>query len=523
MGFVKSYLFYGALKCLKLFKYGNDGWDKPLETQEKFLQKLMKANASTDYGKKYDFFNIKTIDKFFKKVPLTTYEDYVPFFEEIEKRLNNSNWSEPPNVLSSQQPIGWVRTSGTTNVPKMFPINNWYLNNLTLATTQLQLSMKKPKLLSGKLLTVVTINETELKGGLPIDYISSIALSHTIKKPGIGSLLLPSESTLKIANDEKRYTALLKDIEGKKITGLAGVPIFMADLLDFIQEKGKMNLITDNLEAVISSGEDFGPLASTIFEYLGGEYPVTNAYGSSELNGMPGCEQGEKKGHVGFLKNLIYGIIDEDLLLKVHKEGSHVNVLQDNLKHITEAKIGDNYGLACTTVAGLYNYLNGDIIKIVGKDPIRFEIIGRWDGKIGNIDIERLYPAHVKIALEQLIESEKISNISNFGYYPDENNKKYFVIAEASEIPGNLQELSEKLDKNICEGNELYKKSRGFRDNVRLENLEINFVPENTFWNFQKEKKQNTSGSLVGQPKMERLLTLEDYTRLVEIGGRFFK
>ena len=46
------------------------------EENKKLLFKLIEENKNTDYGKKYNFENIKTIEDYFKNVPLSEYEDY---------------------------------------------------------------------------------------------------------------------------------------------------------------------------------------------------------------------------------------------------------------------------------------------------------------------------------------------------------------------------------------------------------------------------------------------------------------
>ena len=46
------------------------------KTSEKILQKIIRKNKDTEYGRKYGFSKIKTIDDFRNSVPLSTYDDY---------------------------------------------------------------------------------------------------------------------------------------------------------------------------------------------------------------------------------------------------------------------------------------------------------------------------------------------------------------------------------------------------------------------------------------------------------------
>ena len=47
--------------------------------QQKSLTDILSKNKSCEYGKKYDFSKIGSIEEFQKKVPLTKYEDYMPY------------------------------------------------------------------------------------------------------------------------------------------------------------------------------------------------------------------------------------------------------------------------------------------------------------------------------------------------------------------------------------------------------------------------------------------------------------
>ena len=55
-----------------------------LEIQENKLKEILENNKSTLYGKKYNFDKIKTIQDFQKEVPLTKYENYLPYIEKIK-------------------------------------------------------------------------------------------------------------------------------------------------------------------------------------------------------------------------------------------------------------------------------------------------------------------------------------------------------------------------------------------------------------------------------------------------------
>ena len=81
-----------------------------LEIQENKLKEILENNKSTLYGKKYNFDKIKTIQDFQKEVPLTKYEDYLPYIEKIKMGEEN--------ILTHEKVKMFELTSGSTSASK---------------------------------------------------------------------------------------------------------------------------------------------------------------------------------------------------------------------------------------------------------------------------------------------------------------------------------------------------------------------------------------------------------------------
>ncbi|MBR0365822.1 MAG: GH3 auxin-responsive promoter family protein [Clostridia bacterium] len=60
---------------------------EPMAAQEKLLMELMSANKDTEYGKKYSFADISSIEEYQSRVPITEYEDYTGY---IDRMVSNS-------------------------------------------------------------------------------------------------------------------------------------------------------------------------------------------------------------------------------------------------------------------------------------------------------------------------------------------------------------------------------------------------------------------------------------------------
>ena len=55
----------------------------PMRSQEEFVMRLMRENAKTAFGQKHGFKQILSIDDFRNRMPLTAYDDYIPYIDRI--------------------------------------------------------------------------------------------------------------------------------------------------------------------------------------------------------------------------------------------------------------------------------------------------------------------------------------------------------------------------------------------------------------------------------------------------------
>lgn len=79
------------------------------------LLTVIRDNKDTEYGKKYGFEDIKRVEDYRSRVPLTDYSDY----EESIARMRNGE----KNVLTVYSPETYCCTSGTTGASKYIPVS----------------------------------------------------------------------------------------------------------------------------------------------------------------------------------------------------------------------------------------------------------------------------------------------------------------------------------------------------------------------------------------------------------------
>lgn len=75
----------------KTIEKGNKGLEALLnasyegyDVNEKLLFKLFQENKNTEFGKKYGFDTITTVEEYQKRVPLSAYSDYEEYINRIE-------------------------------------------------------------------------------------------------------------------------------------------------------------------------------------------------------------------------------------------------------------------------------------------------------------------------------------------------------------------------------------------------------------------------------------------------------
>ncbi|TAE07512.1 MAG: hypothetical protein EAZ95_18325, partial [Bacteroidetes bacterium] len=84
----------------------------PHDVQAQTLDYLLRTARNTEWGKQYEYGSIKTLTQFQERVPISAYEDIVPYVERMMRGEQNVLWATP---------IRWFsKSSGTTNARSKF-------------------------------------------------------------------------------------------------------------------------------------------------------------------------------------------------------------------------------------------------------------------------------------------------------------------------------------------------------------------------------------------------------------------
>lgn len=94
---------------------------KPQQVNDELLMKVLDQNKDTEYGRKYDFASIRSVEEFQKRVPLTTYDDYAEY---IIRMTDDGE----ENLICAAPIHHYNKTSGTMGTPKRIPMSDWAMD-----------------------------------------------------------------------------------------------------------------------------------------------------------------------------------------------------------------------------------------------------------------------------------------------------------------------------------------------------------------------------------------------------------
>ncbi len=89
----------------------------PGKANEALLMRILKENADTEYGRKYGFGGIRSVEEYRRKVPFSDYDVYAPY---IRRMVENKE----TNLITAYNVIQYAETSGSVGVQKKIPVTD---------------------------------------------------------------------------------------------------------------------------------------------------------------------------------------------------------------------------------------------------------------------------------------------------------------------------------------------------------------------------------------------------------------
>ena len=475
----------------------------PEETQQKQLASLLKDAKDTEWGKKYNFKDIKSYSTFNERLPIQTYEDIKSYVDRMKHGEQNILWNSN---------IKWFsKSSGTTNdKSKFIPVSRetlWkchYRGALDVMTIY-QENYPDNLFFKGKGLTLGGSQKINTFTNAPNSYYGDLSaiLIHNIPW-WFRSMRTPKPSIALMEEwEEKRKKGAQATIH-QNVTSISGVPSWYLVLIKRILEITKADNLHDvwpNLEVFFHGGVNFSPYREQYQKLI----PSSKMHYQETYNASEGFFAIQDDPSISaMLLMLDYGIFYEFVPLE--------DIDKENPKVLTigEVELDKNYAMLITTNSGLWRYVLGDTVILKSKYPHRIIISGRTKHFINAFGEEVIIDNAEKALLAACKKTNAI--VSEYTAAPvfisTLNKGKHQWLIEFEKLPDNMTVFTDTLDKTLQEINSDYEAKR-YKD-INLEILEVVPARKGLFLDWFKQR-----GKLGGQHKVPRLSNNRQYMDLL--------
>jgi hypothetical protein len=474
----------------------------PAETQLEILFGLISTAALTELGKKHDYSTIRSVGDFQSRIPVRSFEDYLPYIERMLKGEGNLTW--PGNIK------WFAKSSGTTSTKSKFiPITNESLEKCHYQAAKDILAIytcNNPgtKIFSGKALTLGGSNKINQFSDKSIYGDLSAVLIRNAPFY-IEFVRTPKQKIALIEDFEKKLDLVTRTTVNQNVTSFSGVPSWYLTLIKHVLAyTGKSNLLDvwPNLEVFFHGGISFSPYREIYRKLIpGDQMHYMETYNSSE--GFFGIQDDPAK--TDMLLMLDYGIFYEFIPAdKLNTDSPETFLLE-------EVKTEVNYAMVISTNGGLWRYLIGDTIIFTSTSPYRFRISGRTKNFI-NAFGEEVIVENADKALDAACKGTGaiVSEYTAGPVYMGSASKgTHEWIIEFERAPSDLNKFTDLLDETLKSINSDYEAKR-FKD-INLVKPVVRPVPKGTFNRWLKTKNK-----LGGQNKVPRLSNTREFIEEIE-------
>lgn len=479
----------------------------PGDVQNEQLFNLIKTGQKTEFGKKYDFATISSMQKYSERLPVLTYSGFVPYIERIRQGEQNVLWPGE---------IKWfAKSSGTTSEKSKFiPVSKESLEDchfrggkdiIVLYAT----NFPGENLFMGKALAVGGSQQiNQYNNEIYYGDLSAVLIENL---PFWVKLLRTPDKKIALMDEwEQKIEKMAQATMNENVTNISGVPSWTLVLIKRILElSGKKSLhdVWPNLELFVHGGVSFVPYREQFNAILDkNKINYLETYNASEgffaIQDQPGTDS--------MLLMLDYGVYYEFVPMEEVGKDFPKTVMLDDVE------LEKNYALVISTNGGLWRYMIGDTIKFTSKFPFRIKITGRTRHFI-NAFGEELIIDNAESAIKAACErtGAEIREYTAAPIYMDQNrNGGHQWLFEFAKMPDSLEHFMEILDTSLKAVNSDYEAKR--YKNISLAYPVVEIAREGLFYDWLKER-----GRLGGQNKVPRLSNTREFMdRLLELNQK---
>lgn len=470
----------------------------PMAAQRKILFEYLGRNRNSEYGRKFDFAAIKSIEDYRRRVPLSDCETMRPYLERMARGERN--------ILTSNEVVFFGATSGTTNKPKLIPSTKFSEDRKAELTGlwAYYISRDHPNVTNGRILAIVSPEiEGYTESGIP--YGAETGYGYRKLPAIVKNLYCLPNCVFDIKDYEARYYSILRMSMAQDITTIASlnpnsiillcqkISKWQSILIDDIG-KGSLNEKFDipaDIRNIIGKGlgpdpkrarelkkiiDEKGELlpkyfwpnmeliecwkAGTMRLYLN---ELKQFFGNVRVRDI-GCLSTEARSSIPISDEGAGGVLAIGTNFYEFLPREMINAPDKRTLLCDELEVGKEYFIIVTTPGGLYRYNIDDIVRVdslFNKTPV-IEFVQKGTAAT-SLAGEKLYESQVNEAVNNVMTRNRVFMEFFCAVAKPSNPPHYVFLTEfssGSERP-DVKKLLADLENEFCRQNREYEYTRG--------------------------------------------------------------
>ncbi|WP_116124628.1 GH3 auxin-responsive promoter family protein [Lewinella sp. IMCC34183] len=483
-------------------------YDHPHRLQRQQLLEILRTNQHTQFGQEHQFDRlIADPESLATRMPVRNYDGHRPY---IDRVLGGEQ-----GVLT-QDPAAWIATtSGTTGSVKLLPMPQSAVGSIHLKGSWMSLAALYEKnseleVFSHKnLLIGGAYQGLHEPSGLPKADISAIII---LSIPRIMRPFYIPDVKLATAGSYEEKIEKIAQLAAREpgITILGGVPTWNLPLYRRILEiHGGENMhdVWPHASVFKHGGVNFAPYRGQ-FERL---FPKSDFIFQEIYNATEGFFAVQDRDELRSMLLLLTNGIYYEFIAWDDYQRDEMNAIP-----LAEVRAGAVYVMLITTMAGLYRYPMGDLIKFTETDPYRFVIVGRTQEFINAFGEDMLRSEAEGALLAACAATGALVRDYTVApqYIEVQEKGRHHWLVEFERPPADLETFNRVLDEALQERNSNYRAKRA--NDYAITRHALTVLPQGFFRQWLAER-----GKLGGQHKVPRLANHRNFLEdiLARVGG----